>query len=398
MPTLAPVEPNSAVLLWARQESGYPLERVAKRLGVKPERIEAWEQGEARPTPHQLQNLARFYHRPLGLFFRTNPPTLPPLAAEYRRLPGVTPGAESPELRLALRQMSNRRETMIELLEELGESLPDFDLQAHISEGPAHVAARLRTALGVDLEAQTAWGSGWQAWAHWRRAVENLGVLVFQFPSVSLNEARGLSLLRHPLPVAAINPKEGTPEARNFTLMHEVVHLMLANGQEEQVAVRESRRGEDWLGVERFAEQAASYVLVPEEALRSAIEAERLPRHDWDIGDVRKLAKIFRMTPLAVATRLRSSGFLSWPDYLAWKAGWEAYTSGLKPKTGGFATPVAKTLGRAGRPFTKTVLDALSGNRIGPEVAARYLNLKYQDFDKLRGALVVQPGTGGTND
>lgn len=398
MTTLAPVEPNPSVLHWARQESGYAVERVAKRLAVKPERIEAWEQGERVPTPRQLQNLARFYHRPLGIFFRAKPPALPPLAAEYRRLPGVTPGEESPELRLALRQMSNRREAMQDLLEELGDDIPDFALQAHISEGAERVASRLRSALGLNLETQKQWGSGWQAWAHWRRSVENLGILVFQFPSVTLEEARGLSLLRHPLPVAAVNSKESVPEARSFTLMHEVVHLMLSNGQEEAVAVREQRRGEDWLEVERFAEQAASYVLTPENALRSAVSSLELPRNDWDIGDVRKLAKLFRITPLAMATRLRSSGFMSWPDYLGWKAGWEAYTAMLKPKSGGFATPVQTTLGRAGRPFTRTVLEALSSNRIGPEVAARHLGLKYEHFDKLKSALIIQPGSGGTND
>ena len=398
MTTDSPVKPNPAVLQWARTESGYGLERVAKRLAVKPERVEAWEQGERIPTARQLNNLARFYHRPLGLFFRPKPPSLPPLAAEYRRLPGVTPGDESPELRLAIRQMSNRRETMLELLEELGQDLPDFTLQAHLSEEPVKVAARLRSALGVSLEAQTAWASGWQAWAPWRRAVEELGVLVFQFPLVSLIEVRGLSLLRHPLPVAAINPKESIPEARNFTLIHEVVHLMLANGQEEDVAVREKRSGDEWLKIEHFAEHASSHVLAPEEALQQAIASLNLPRQDWDIKEVRKLAKFFRLTPLATATRLRSSGVLSWQQYLEWKAGWEAYTSTLKTKSGGFATPVAKTLGRAGRPFTRTVLEALSGNRIGPEVAARHLNLKYEHFEKLRGALIVQPGAGGMND
>lgn len=398
MTTLNPVQPNPSVLLWARKESGYPLERVAKRLGVKVERVEAWEAGERVPTLRQLQNLARFYHRPLGLFFRAKPPALPPLAAEYRRLPGVNPGGESPELRLAIRQMSNRRETMQELLEELGEAVPRFDLQAHISEGPEQVGARLRSALGVDLETQYAWGSPWQAWAHWRRAVEGMGVLVFQFPSVALEEARGLSLLRDPLPVAAVNSKEAVPETRSFTLVHEVVHLMLANGQEEQVAAREQRQGEDWLEVERFAEQASSHVLVPENALRAAIRSQALPRNDWDIGDVRKLARLFWLTPLAMATRLKSSGFLSWPEYLSWKAGWEAYLKTLKPKSGGFATPVAKTLGRAGRPFTRTVLEALSTNRIGPEVAARHLGLKYQHFDKLKSALIVEPGSGGAND
>jgi len=398
MQLAATVEPNPEVLLWARQESGYPVDRVAKRLGVKVERLESWERGERLPTPRQLQKLARFYHRPLGLFFRAKPPTLAPLAAEYRRLPGVSQGEESPELRLAIRQMSNRRETMQELLEELGEPVPDFDLQAHISEGSERVAARLRTALGVSLEAQQNWGSGWQAWAHWRQAVENLGVLVFQFPSVSLEEARGLSLLHHRLPVAAVNSKESSPETRSFTLMHEVVHLMLANGNEEQVAAREQRRGDDWLSVERFAEEAASHTLAPEAALRSIVTAINLPHNGWDIGDVRKLAKAFRITPLAMATRLRSSGLLSWKDYRNWKAGWDTYTASLKPRTGGFATPVAKTLGRAGRPFTRAVLDALSENRIGPEVAARHLHLKFEHFDKLKSALVLQPGSGNAND
>jgi len=287
---------------------------------------------------------------------------------------------------------------MLELLEELGQELPDFTMEAHVEEGAEKVAARLRSALGVSLKTQTEWASGWQAWAHWRRAVEDLGVLVFQFPSVTLQEARGLSLLRHPLPVVAINPRESIPEARNFTLMHEVIHLMLANGQEEEVAVREKRAGVEWLEVERFAEHASSHVIAPENAFQEAIHALNLPKQDWDIGDVRKLAKRFGLTPLATATRLRSSGVLSWQQYSQWRAGWKAYTSKLKTKSGGFATPVAKTLGRAGRPFTRTVLEALSSNRIGPEVAARHLNLKYEHFDKLKGALVVQPGAGGMND
>lgn len=87
---------------------------------------------------------------------------------------------------------------------------------------------------------------------------------------------------------------------------------------------------------------------------------------------------------------------MSWPDYLGWKAGWEAYTAKLKPKSGGFATPVQTTLGRAGRPFTRTVLDALSANRIGSEVAARHLSLKFEHFDKLKSALIVQPGTSNS--
>ncbi len=253
MPAVLPVPIQPSVLTWARSESGYAVDRVASRLQVKPERVEAWERGERMPTLRQVQELARFFHRPLNLFFLPSPPQVPPLAAEYRRLPGVTPGQESPELRLALRQMINRRETAMTLIEELGESMIPFKLEAHPNEDASVVGTRLRTALGITDEAQSGWRDEWQAWREWRAAVEQLGALVFQFPKVELTDARGLSLLRFPLPVVGVNSKE-QPESRNYTLLHEVIHLMLASGHEETPALNERRSGSEWEAIERFAE------------------------------------------------------------------------------------------------------------------------------------------------
>lgn len=398
MAAVAPVAPTSSVLVWARLESGYDPERVAKRLGVKPERVTEWEAGERVPTMHQLEGLAKFYHRPLGIFFRPKPPVVAPLAAEYRRLPGVTPGQESPELRLAVRKMSNRREMMVELLEELGETIPVFGLNAHLDEKPEDVAERLRTAINVPVEAQVNWASEWEAWASWRAAIESIGVLVFQFPKVALEEARGVSLLRWPLPVAGVNSKEISPEARSFTLMHEVVHLMLAAGHEELPAAKESRRGAAWQAVERFAEETASHVLVPERSLALMVADMKLSRQGWDLSSVRKLARKFRITPLAMATRLRASGYFDWPFYRHWKQEWEAYVATIKPRGGGFSTPVGKTLGRAGQPFTRLVLEAMSANRITSNQAARHLDLKFEHFGKLRDALRARPGREGADE
>lgn len=397
MPTALPLPITPAVLIWAREESGYPVERAAERLSVKPMRLAEWELGERQPTMKQVENLAKLYHRPLNLFFRPKPPVVPVLAAEYRRLPGVVPGQESPELRLALRKMSTRRETMLQLLVELGESTPAFDLVAHLAEDPPTVSERLRTALAISPDMQRGWASEWQAWAAWRAAAENLGVLVFQFPKVPLTEARGLSLLRAPMPVAAINSKEG-PESRAFTLIHEVVHLMLAAGHQEVPALRETRSSAAWAEVERFAEETASHTLVPEAMLAQEIRSGDLPRNEWDIGDVRSLARRFRITPLAMATRLRASGYFDWARYQAWKLGWDNYVATLKPRTGGFAHPVAMALGRAGRPFTQVVLEALSANRITTVNAAHYLDLKAEHFEKLKGSLTARPGSGGKDE
>jgi Zn-dependent peptidase ImmA (M78 family) len=380
---------NPQLLSWARQESGFELFRVAKRLNVKLERLEAWEAGERQPTLRQVEQLAHFFHRPLSIFFLPRPPELTPLAAEYRRLPDVVPGHESPELRLALRQMLARRENALNLMGELGEPVPEFALNARLNESPIEVGARLRAAARLPVDEQRDWPHEWRAWAAWRTAVENLGVLVFQFGKVALTELRGVALLRTPLPVVGINSKE-IPEARCFTVLHEVVHLMLAAGHEELPANQEDRSGVDWDNVERFAEIAASHALVPEQALRAEIAALGLESSAWDIDSVRRLARRFRITSLAMATRLRESGFMNWARYRAWREEWDAYVATLPKRGGGFATPVAKAIGRNGRPFAQLVLEALSANRITSVTAARYLDLKFEHFDKLRA--VVRDG------
>lgn len=394
MPTTLPIPINPTVLEWARRESGYAVDRVADRLKVKAERVEAWERGERPPTLRQVQELARFFHRPLNVFFLPAPPQVPPLAAEYRRLPGVTPGQESPELRLAVRQMINRRETALALMEELGEPVAPFALQAHLNESPEVVGGRLRAALGIAVETQLDWRDEWQAWREWRAAVEQLGVFVFQYAKVELTDARGLSLLRFPLPVVGVNSKE-QPEPRSYTLLHEVTHLMLAAGHEEASALLEKRSGEDWETVERFAESAASYALVPEAALRSAIPDRS---QAWDIAAVRRVARRFRVTPLAMATRLRTSGYLDWTQYRAWKDGWKEYVKTLPPRTGGFAHPVDIALGRNGKPYVQLVLDALAANRITSVDASRHLGLKFQHFDKLKESLRGGPLSGGADE
>lgn len=385
------VSVNPTILTWAREESGYGVDRVAKRLQVKEERVAAWEKGERQPTLRQIEQLARFLHRPFSIFFLPRPPQLPPLAAEYRRLPGVEPGHESPELRLALRQMLMRRENAMNLMEELGEPIREFSLNAHLKESAAEVGKRLRAAIGINAEAQLSWTNEWQAWNAWRAAVEQIGVLVFQFGKIPLEEVRGLALLRTPLPVVAVNGKE-LPEAKSFTLFHEVVHLMLAIGHEEAPALREQRSSAEWDGVERFAEVAASHVLVPEDALRSMIVQLGLQAAVWGIEEVRRIARKFRITPLAMATRLRESGFISWAHYNRWRSEWQSYVATLPPRSGGFATPVGKALNRAGRPVARLVLEALAANRITSVDAARYLDLKFEHFEKLRVRLSEGPG------
>lgn len=387
-----PANVTPRLLAWAREQSGLPVEAVARRLQVDPAKVTGWEQGEGKPTVRQTIILARLYRRPFGLFFLMEPPVVTPLAAEYRRLPNVRPGAESPEFRLAVRVMVERRELVL----ELGlDAFPRFNVAARMSDEAAAAAERIRTALGVAVETQLAWPHEWAAWREWRSAVENIGVLVFQFPKVPLAEVRGTALLHFPLPAIGINSRESAPGARVFTLIHELVHVALAHGDDEHVAARESRSTDAWLEVERFAEETASYILIPSTALNSVLR--EVGRGAWDVTRVRTLARRFRVTPLAMATRLRAAGEMTWARYRDWRDEWDRFVATLPQRKGGLATPVDKTLGRAGRPLTQLVLAALDSNRITAVDASRYLDLRFDHFEALRAELVSSGDASGAS-
>ena len=285
---------------------------------------------------------------------------------------------------------------MINLIGELGEPIIEFGLQAHLSERPEAVADRLRSALNIDTQIQLKWRSEWQALNAWRDAVESLGVLVFQFSKVELEEVRGISLLRFPMPVVGINGKE-IPEPKSFTMIHEVVHLMLASGQEELPALRERRSDEQWSSVEQFAETVTSHTMVPEAALDGVIRAERFDGDQWGLDEVRHLARRFRLSPLAMATRLRASGYMTWPTYWAWKKAWDEFVANLPPRKGGFATPVDKAVSRNGRSYSQLVLEAMNSNRLTPVEASHYLGLKFEHFGRLREKLLSRTWQDGSD-
>lgn len=385
-----PANVTPRLLEWAREQSGLSVEAVARRLRVDPAKVAGWETNAGRPTVRQTMMLAKLFRRPFGLFFLEEPPVVTPLGAEYRRLPGVKPGAESPEFRLAVRLMVERRQLALELGPD---AFPSFEVAARMSEGILAVSERFRTALDVSVETQFAWRDEWVAWRRWREAVENIGVLVFQFPKVPLKEVRGTALLHFPLPAIGINSRESSPGARVFTLMHELVHVALGRGNDEDVAIRESRSEDAWLEIERFAEETASHIIIPPSALNDVLRSTDHGSSGWDVAAVRALARRFRVTPRAMATRLRSAGVMTWARYRAWLEEWERFVESLPQRKGGIATPVDKTLGRAGRPLTQLVLEALDSNRITAVDASRFLDLRFDHFEALRTELATGNGS-----
>lgn len=381
---------NPSLLVWAREEAGYSLKTAAEKIRMPLEKLGSWESGEAKPTLRQAEKMAKLYNRPFSVFCLPNPPQTTPLAAEYRRLPNVNPGSESPELRLAVRQMIYRRKIAIALSEELGDKLEDFSYNVSLYSNPEEMAGKLREKLDISVETQLAWSNEFIAWHAWRVAVEKLGVLVFQFGKVNLEEVRGLSLLEFPLPVIGINSSE-IPASKPFSLIHELVHIMLANADEEKPALMEKRSEQAWAKVERFAEAVAGAVLAPADSLlNEEVIKHRATSSDWSIHEVRRLSRRYKMTPTAMITRLLFIKQCSPTAYRRWTLAWGEYLKEHPPKKGGgIATPSQKALNRNGRSFTRLVLEAFTLDRITSLNASRYLGLNFPHIENLRRDLAI---------
>src|SRR5438552_11491878 len=121
MPQSIPALVRPALLVWARESTGLQVEGAAEKAGIKAETLRHWERGDDRPTIAQLRKLCDVYKRPIAVFFLPEPPRGFDPQREFRRLAGLTPQRESPEMRLALRTALFRREAAKELHERLGD-------------------------------------------------------------------------------------------------------------------------------------------------------------------------------------------------------------------------------------------------------------------------------------
>ncbi len=311
---LAVVEP--ALLRWARDTAGYTIEEVAKRLKKDARVILAWEAGDERPAMGQLRRLASIYKRPLSDFYLPKPPEERPFPHDFRRAPGEVALVYSPALRRQLRLARERRDLALSLYEELQEPIPPIGESISLSTAPEAVGARIRQLLRVDFEQQQRWGDGRSAYNAWRRRIEAIGGLVFQFESVPPDEAWGFSIVEAILPVIGIN-RGLAPNGRTFTMLHELTHVLL--GESATCDIDDlAPRGAPEMRVEAFCNRAAAAALMPERTFldHRVIREHNHVREEWGDLEIEAIARTFGASREAAVRRLETFGLTSLNFYL----------------------------------------------------------------------------------
>lgn len=371
---------NPKILVWARQTSGYSLEDAARKIGREfpPERLLNWETGEEQVTVAKLRELSRIYKRPLAVFFLQEVPRDFPVPRDFRRLPGEVAGQYSPKLLNEIRQAYARREVALELFEEMDEEPPQFVLGGTMAEGAPVVAARAREALGISMERQANWANTNEAFKGWRSALERLGILVFQVPEISSDEMRGVSLYEPILPVMAINRGE-LPQARIFSMLHELAHLMLRESgicDFDEFSPRPPEEQE----IEVFCNAVAASILLPEREFRTQQELVNLPARPTEISDedINALARRFCVSREVVVRRMLTFRYVTLDFYLQKR---EQYRRDFLAKRERQTGPVlekygAKRVRILGRAFSRLVLDNYEEGHITLSDVSNHLGMK----------------------
>ncbi|MGE0492187.1 MAG: ImmA/IrrE family metallo-endopeptidase [Vulcanimicrobiota bacterium] len=383
-----------ALLTWARETAGYTIEQASAKVGVKPERLRAFEAGELRPSFNQLTKAAHVFDRPIGLFYLEKPPIEDPGVTDFRTLPGVIQDYP-PKLRFALREIRNRRRTALELYEELQEEPPDFllgDIEI-ISSSPAEiprVTGEIRTRLGLTLESQLKCRGQYEAVSLWTRALEDAGLLVFQIPEIDLDVFRGVCIAETPLPTIAVNTQD-PPLGRLFSMAHELGHVLMRVSGLHAEATDNSRLPPEQREIEVYCNAFAAELLVPWSVLE---RDEEVNAHDdanrWPDEVIKSVANRFSVSRDVIVRRLLDHHRMTQAEFgrkvSQYRAQRREHRQNLAESEGGPRYAVRK-VAYNGVAYSRLVFDALDSRTITLSSASGYLGAKVQHFSEMRQLL-----------
>jgi Zn-dependent peptidase ImmA (M78 family) len=302
----------------------------------------------------------------------------------------------SPELLLQLRRAQERREIALELFDELNDTPSMPEISVSLRSDPEAVGADIRRVLGVTMGQQETWRDRqrYKPLANWRRCIEDVGVLVFQFTDVETSEALGFSIVDGSIPVVAVNRKL-KPNGRIFSMMHEFVHVALRIGGLCDMEEALHRPPEDQR-IEVFCNQAAAAALVPASDFLRVGSVAAHSGADWADPHIADLADRFSVSREVIVRRLLTLGRTTnqfygekRAQYAAERAAQQANTSAAANERSGFESPAVKAVSTQGPSYVRLVLQSYHQGRITLSDVSNYLGVRTKHLPRIERAVLA---------
>ncbi|MGC9093204.1 MAG: ImmA/IrrE family metallo-endopeptidase [Bacteroidota bacterium] len=372
MPRSFEISVNPEVIKWARESAGFSIEEITRKIKT----YEKIEVGERKPTFRQLELLSHLFKRPTSVFLLSEPPVEPSYSTSFR----IMPKSEkylSKELRLAIRKARYYQSVANELMKNLDVSTKPDITSASISEDPSVIARRERDRISISIEKQFEFKNAYMAFNEWRKAIENLNILVFQF-RFPLEDARGFSLMDKEPPLIVLNTTDNIL-ARIFTLFHEYAHILL---EIPEIYANEQTLTNQNMDVENWCNEFASELLIPQDVLKTEKEYQDFIFKRAGLEVLNNLSNKFRVSKHAMLTRFRTLNLVTWEEYE--NAVSKIRSQYEKEKGVSFYLPsYKKCLQEKGKKFISLVMNSKKSGFITTAEAIEYLSLKLDSLKKV---------------
>ena len=393
MSAALPVKISNSVLVWARTSIGYTIDEIAHKMNVKPEKINAWENGTASPTYTQLENLAyKVFKRPLAVFFRAEPPKEAPIKKDFRNLTSSEITHLSTEMRLVLRKAKRLQNLVREMNKENETELAYKKFKVSIKDNPVTAANRFREFLGLKIEEQKKWNPN-NSFDHFKEYIEKIGVYVFQF-QMPFEEARAFSLTDD-VPIVVLNT-EDAKNGRIFSLFHEVCHILFNIGGVFKDKESNNLKGE-YEAIEDFCNRFAVSLLIPEDLFKKDIDFSNQRLQDWSEKDLEKFSRLYSVSNEVILRKLVDLNLASKTFYFTKKKFWDMELRNRKEfilqkqkqklleegRTRGGIPIDIKTVMEKGKPYISKVLDSYEKGRLTYGDVSEYLEVKLDHLPKI---------------
>lgn len=361
---------NPDVLRWARELAGWDVDGLANRLKVKPGVVESWESGDQSPSLAKARQLADLYRRPVATFLVAGPPQNDiPAVADFR---GLVEEGFGRALRRELQRAERRREIMLRLAGPRPFALADVEFDGDVTVSAADVRAK----LGITVKDQVSASDSTAALGLFTGALADAGALVFTMSRIDTADCRGFSVYNDLYPVIMINGAD-PPQARSFTLFHELGHLL------QRTSGVCTLFGPS--AAETVSNRFAAEMLMPERTFLGRL-GDRDP-----LEALKDLANMFNVSQEAAAVRLRVLGRISQDelDSVRNEAAERLAERRQRQRDTPGGPPHYRTqLRNLGEQFVTTVVDAREEQRITEVEAAHYLESKLTTIDGMENELV----------
>jgi Zn-dependent peptidase ImmA (M78 family)/DNA-binding XRE family transcriptional regulator len=379
---------STEVLKWARKSIGYSIEESAKKLAVKPEKIESWEKGLTTPTYAQLEGLAyKVYKRPLAVFFLPSPPQEKPIEQDFRNLTSSDVKNLSSELRLVVRKAKHLQNLIFELnKDDLVE--PKYkEFKVSLKDNAITSANRFRQFINLSIEEQKKWQPD-KAFDNFKALVESIGIYVFHF-KMPFEEARAFSLTNH-FPVIVLNSVDAK-NGRIFSLFHEVCHILFNVGD----IFRDKETGHlknEYTRIEDFCNTFAAEFLVPEYLFKKDIDFSNQSLHEWSESDLEMLSKTYKVSKEVVLRKLVELRLATKQFYFAKKYAWDTELRKRREKQNKKAkeegrpviiSPTTTVVHEKGKMYINNVLEGYNKGKLTYSEISDYLDVKVDHLPKI---------------